>query len=423
MDRKRLVESGKNVLIVILATTMLLLSAQLGFISQTFDPAGLDGALGAEPSGWETASYGAAASPFCIVVTPETGAHCAVMYDGEAVDEAYARFSSSLGEALGSAGEPEVVTTGEWEAALSGCGVYFDFLSDQLLSVVAGWFGISASGDTARHTARRICLTADSSGVSLYYISAREGIGYRCATMLSYTDLFSKIEEYLPDGTAFNFELETPFGLVDSCAVIRSGPLSISSVSVKNPLAGAAGADELMSAFGMNSILAEPYSEANGAHGYVEGDAVLRVAADGTLTYWGKDRSEAKVSLSPAEAVEAARVLCKKTLGANCGEASLYMSYISYVSVSDTYSMRFDYVLNGLPVVFSNGESAAELTLTGTGITSAKMQFREYSSLQTAEEPLPALQAAAAVEALGGGEPMLSYIDNLSSVSVGWVIR
>ena len=53
--------------------------------------------------------YAPAAAPYCIVLTPEDGAHCAVMYSGEELAETYGRFSAMLGEAPGTpvAAEPD----------------------------------------------------------------------------------------------------------------------------------------------------------------------------------------------------------------------------------------------------------------------------------------------------------------------------
>ena len=67
--------------------------------------------------------YAPAAAPYCIVLTPEDGAHCAVMYSGEELAETYGRFSAMLGEALGSSFGAEAVTEDDWRAALGGQGL------------------------------------------------------------------------------------------------------------------------------------------------------------------------------------------------------------------------------------------------------------------------------------------------------------
>ena len=98
--------------------------------------------------------YAPAAAPYCIVLTPEDGAHCAVMYNGEELAETYGRFSAMLGEALGSSFGAEAVTEDDWRAALGGQGVYFDFYNDFLLSTYAIWLGTTMTGDSSGHRGR-----------------------------------------------------------------------------------------------------------------------------------------------------------------------------------------------------------------------------------------------------------------------------
>lgn len=424
-DKRRLIETGKSALIVILAVTALILSIKVWLFPGVSNSDVFNGVLALQGQSTDSAGggYTAAATPFCIVVTPVSGTHCALIYDDKAVAAAYERFSANLGEALGSAGEPEAISDAEWEAALSGCGVYFDFLSDQPLDALASWFDITASGGTALHTARRICLSVDSSGVSLYYVRAREGTAYRCSTKLSSADISGKLQGYLPDGSNFNFELESPFSLVDSCAVITPGLLSIPSVTAGNPVSSDAEDDEILASFGMNSILAVPYAETDGSEVFVEGETTLRIETNGTVIFGRTGHVEQAGSLTTAQAIETVRATCEKTLGRLCGSATLYLSYIWHNPDTDVYYIRFDYALNGLPVSFTDGASAAAFTLTGDVITSATMIFREYSTADTTEAPLPALQTAAAVQAAGGGEPVLSYTDDLTAVAVNWTIK
>jgi hypothetical protein len=425
-DKKRLIEDGKTALIVILVISALMLSVRIWLLPDVSDSEVINGVLSLQVGAADSSSgtYKAAAAPFCVVVTPAAGAHCTLIYDDTAVASAYERFSANLGEALGSAGEPEAISEEEWEAALSGCGVYFDFLSDQPLDALAGWLGITASGSTALHTARQICLSADASGgVSLYYVRTREGTACRCTTKLSGTDLCGKLEGYVPDGSKFNFEQESPFSLVDKCALITQGQLSIRSVTAEDPISGETESDTILASFGMNSILADHYPEADGAEVFVEGENTLRIETSGTVIFSRTGHAEQTGTLTTAQAIETARVACEKALGQYCGSAVLYLSYIWHDSATDVYVIRFDYALNGLPVSFTSGASAAEFTLTGDEITSAMMIFRSYSNTDKTEAPLPALQAAAVIQASGGGEPVLAYTDDMASVGVNWTIR
>ena len=160
--RTALRESGKSVLIVALAISALVLAYHVGLFSGL---TGLGGVLGESVRQEDIAgaAYVSAASPFTVVVTPEAGTHCAVQYDGQSLESVYARFSPSLGEALGSSGTPTPVTEEEWYSALAGQGVYFDYLDEQYIPVLARWLGTDVTGGAALHMARRFCLARSGS--------------------------------------------------------------------------------------------------------------------------------------------------------------------------------------------------------------------------------------------------------------------
>ena len=102
-DKRRLVEWGKNLLIAALAVSALMLSGiadtARDFIGgETYQPrlAGTGTSL----------QHSAASHPLTVMVTSAANAHYGVKYDSAALDEVYTRFTASLGEAIGSAGEP-----------------------------------------------------------------------------------------------------------------------------------------------------------------------------------------------------------------------------------------------------------------------------------------------------------------------------
>lgn len=107
--------------------------------------------------------------------------------------------------------------------------------------------------------------------------------------------------------------------------------------------------------------------------------------------------------------------------GNSCGEAELWLSYAYFDRESEEYTFRFDYVLNGLPVSISGRESAVELHIRGKTVSYASILFRSYSTTGAMETPLPAYLALTLVEADGGGEPVLSYSDDLERVKIDWI--
>ncbi len=418
-NRRRAVSWAQNIIILVLVIgAVVLVSGRAGFGAENaagpFQAPSQDGAGGRD--------YGAAAEPMCVLVTPENGVHSAAMYDSRALEAYYTMYSSSLAEALGSAGEPEEVTDSQWRSALMGTGVYFDYYTDCQLSSLAIWLGADGMGSSASlHTARRLCLSLEDGEVMLYYMRERTGTAYRCSTELSYTELAGRISGVSPNGAQFAFERdELPD--VDECTVITDGEIDVHTVSGTNTI-GNVDADELMVAFGINSNLAQGYYEADGTGVYLEGMVTLRLGTNGDVRFTDRTESENEgVELSPTDAVEFTRRILDRTVGLENGVASIRLSYISYDRSTQEYTLRYDYAIDGLPVSLYGRECAAEFRLTGGILTYADILFRSYSYTGGTESPLPAALNAAAVQALGGGEPRLVYMDNYSDVSAKWII-
>ena len=369
--------------------------------------------------------YSAAADPMCIVITPEDGFHYAAMHDARSLNESYARYSAALAEALGSAGEPEAVSEEEWRAALEGSGVYFDYYADVQLSTLSVWLGSEMGSSAGTHSARRFCLSISDGEVVLYYLRERNvpvKTAYRCSTELSYSDLTGRVSESTPNGARFAFELDGELDAIDAYTVVSSEEISVHTVTGENSL-DQSGADGLMAAFGLNSNLVQYYSEADGTDVYLEGSVVLRLGSNGVLRFTNRSElSEPAADLSPADAVELSRRLLESTAGGGTGVASLRLTYIYFDSSQREYTLRYDYEIGGLAVSLQGSECAAEIRVSGAAVTYADIIFRSYSYTGGTERPLPSRLAAAIVQAGGGGEPRLTYMDTYGSVAADWIV-
>lgn len=417
---RRAVGLLQDAVIVILVAVAVLLATSGG----TLDLSGkLDQAVQGNSSPSGAGGYSEAAKPLSFMLTPETGVHCSVMYDGDALELAYERYSTTLAEALGSSGAPEKIDWESWESALHGTGIYFDYYGDFQLSILAIWLGTEITGEAAGHSARRFCLSVEGDDVYLYYIRERGTYSaYRCETAVPASQLMSRLVECKPNGAEFNFELDRPYYGVDSYSIIAQGDLRLPSVSSENSL-HSANTNELMSTLGMNPYLALSYPESDGGSVMIEGEATLRLGADGELRFSRRitDEEGDVARLSPSDAIEFARRLVDDMAGNSCGEAELWLSYAYFDRESEEYTFRFDYVLNGLPVSIPRRESAVELHIRGKTVSYASILFRSYSTTGAMETPLPAYLALTLVEADGGGEPVLSYSDDLERVKIDWI--
>ena len=413
--KKRLLELGKDVVILLLIVSALLLGRQSGLIGRLRP----GGERSGEGEGTVSVGVSAAATPFAMAVVSERGGgRCGLTHGLARVGEMYDRFSAALGEALGSSGEPVSVPESAWREALEGPGVYFDYLYDQPLSLLAVWLGTEMSGGAASHTARRLCLALEGESLALYYIRARYGEYYRCETALSASTLSARLQEYNSNAASFVFETEGDCG-VDAYALLEGGTQRYDRVTATNPLRDATLLSALPGVFEFSAL--RSYSESDGTV-FVDGDATMRVSAGGTVSYRCKTDGLplGTAGMSPQTAVEAARALCQRGPGASCGAAALGLSALRYDQASDTYFISFEYAVNGVPVRLTEG-AAVELTVTGGRLQEAVLRYRSYAAEAEGLVPLPSVQALAAAKAMGGGALALTYIDTQRSVSLQWL--
>jgi hypothetical protein len=433
-NRRRL-DRGKNVLIILLAVSALFLMSRtdyFGFIRLA--PTWLSSVFGLFQDGspdadaaeeGEIAGLTTASMPAAMAVTSANGGHFGVKYDGEALNEHFGRFSASLGIALGSSGDPAAVTEREWQKALSGEGVFFDYTEALPLNVLAQWLGSpTMNSEAGLYTARRLCLAKEGAGLTLFFISARDGQYYACKT-LSLSSLDAQLKASSPNGAYFAWEsADTPAGLDPYILILEEMP-TLHTLSVTNPFRDSLTGEELLTVFEMNSFTAIPYTESDGTVVYVEGDSSLRLYPDGTAVFrqsGGEILSAGGFGAS--DAVDMALYLAKAGVGAHCGAAGLYLSGLHYDPASGgSYTVTFDYAVNGIPVLYGDAH-AVSAVIRGGVVTRASMTFQKFTVTDGLESPLPMRQAAAIVSESGGGEPMLAYHEmSGDGIGLGWVFH
>lgn len=431
MKNKLLARIGwiKNLLIVLLLVSAVFLGSQTGLFSHlSLDTPLLGSTEKSRPEETAPESPAQAATPLMISVNLPDGSHHGIKYHSEALRQTYESFSGLLGEALGSSGEPVPVTAAQWESALCSSGVFFDFLYPQSLSALANWLGTEMDGDARNHTARRLCLAQDSSGLFLYYIRALDGCSYRCSTALDPQALSSRLSVYPSNSAFFAFEQPDSCGSLDPYSFFTGTLPQLEELNITNPLRTAGTVEGLLALFGMNSYVARQYPEADGTTVFVEGDATLRVSPGGEVSY--RQSGEAALTVSAAdqiptagEVAEAAWSLAAQSIGALCANGEITLSGMGYNTDAETYTVTFDYLSCGLPVRLAGGVSAAEITISGSAITQAHMHFRQFDLSGERAVPLPETQAIAVVQAGNGGEPLLAYLDKGSTAEPKWIIN
>lgn len=428
--KTNLIEQGKTALILLLFLSACFLSAQSGVLGEDgisdlkLWAATLVNGSNSAPVSSSGRKYEVVARPQVMAVFPEAGTRYAAMYSSE-VDSLYDRFSAYLGEALGTAGTPETVTRQAWEEALSGKGIFFDFIAPENLVCLAAWQGVSVPKSDLNHNARRLFLSVEETGIRLYYISEPDGMIYCCTTALDRSAVESRMAVYHSNDAWFAFEREETAALDPDVMILPGAKevwaLSVSSVNTATP------PEMFLQYFGMNSITATSYLETSGMTVYLDGDSTLRVSGDGRISYEYEAEAGSSenvpygVSALP-DIVDSMYRIVVNLAAESMGDSEIRLTSAAYDARKDTYTVWFAYFIDGMQICYASG-NAAEFTITGGTLTHAEIQLRQYQLTGETQIPLPFVQAAALAIAEGSTEPVRVYQDMGDFVTVSWRIR
>lgn len=366
-------------------------------------------------------------TPFAILLTDSGGAHSAVKYDAALKARAFSQFSAILGESLGSAGEARAITEKEWQAALKGQGVFFDYLYPLPLDLIALHVGASLNVSDTDFSVRRLFLGERSGSLCLYIRDEGRGAFYRMDTALSFAAL--NLDQRAGDlalpraGFAFSSKDEHP--LLDPYFIFSGETLqpaaadsAVLSVSLENGLIS-------METFFMNERASKRYDEADGSVVYVEGSSSLRISVSGSVIYAvtgsGGIPVENGSRASLADCVSAAASLVSKTVAASSGAAQVALTDIE--RSSGGYTISFGYYVNGIPVVCRGMGDCAKVRISAGNIVRAEFLYRSYALNGLSLSPLPE-NLAAVIADKDGGEPLLVYEDAYGGpLTCSWILN
>lgn len=425
MDEKRRSRRDflQNIAIVLLSLSAVVLIA----FSQLYTLSGEDGyvrKLLSPPTqtGEQAAAPGAELDvPVRVAVSGAYGRYGSVTMVTS--DETFRPLESLLAEALGSARGYTACEQAEFLAALDSSSVYYDFLSALPLSVLADRMGSAVDSSL---TARRLILSDQGSNGVRLYIQDERGICQTCSTAVSRSDLDAAVGRYEQGNAVFAFDLlETepasrdidPFSLL-----LTETPQDLSVLQASDALTDT---DALLTALRFNPRTNYRYPESNGAEVVVEGERSLRIQPDGTVLY--RSGGEAALTVDAAdpnaptalEAISGTASLLGRLPGTS-GAATLYLQSIYQNTTSSV--LRFGYQVGGVPIRFSDGTCAAEITLTGSTVSTMSLRFRQYTASGTAPLLLPLRQALAIAARSAGAGLSIGYVDSgASTVSPCWL--
>ena len=417
--RRRLIELGKDVLIVLLLCSAFWLAAQ----NQLLEPfTGLfrgEEVLPPEAGQTQTGDRAEAARPLRMAVSLSGGAEedCfGVLYDEEACGALFEQVAGVLAEALSSAGEPETIDRRQWENTLGAASsVLLDFQGSVPLSVLSGWLSGTEIGVDV--PVRRLVIAVQEDAVVLCCRNESDGSYLRLRSQVADPlHLARALASLTENGAFYAFQSETYTALDPDTLLLPEAPAPAAYVA-SNPMSGGqADLEELMEDLGLSINANGVYRGADGEWVARSGGGTLRLSDGGVAVYEAGEGAEERFALpggagaSLFEQVEVCRRTAAAALGGRSGQGRLYL--LSAAGTEEGLEVRFGLSLNGVPVLSEEGSAARFLVREGR-VVRFELRFRSYTALEETTAVMPPRQAVAALEAQGleGEELLLIYTD------------
>lgn len=430
-NMKKMVELGKDVLIVLLFCSALYLAFQSRLMAPAEDQAdwinpaqlGYDQGTGA--------GLGELIHPLQVCANGVGGTgdgRCVVRYNAEGSEDFFKQTAAVLMEAVSNLQGPEPISRRQWEEALTEkSSLLLDFYGALPWSFLSGWATGEASAVSA--TVRRVALVVEKDGVGLYFRDETSDEYYVClAPSVNVAQLGMMIMSLRDNGAFYAFELEWGEHM-DPDTVLQMETPRMTVYAVKNPLVW----DEET----MEQLITELGFAVSTSSFYRSGDELvarsgsdmLRLSDRGRLHYEADEGGSDHFLVSTAgnggghmEETELCRRIAANTLGTRSGEARLYLTGVKETGTGT--EITFGYSLDGVSVCLKEGAAARFLVQNGY-IAQFDLNFRSYVDSGAESAVLPPRQATAAMEALeleDGQELIMAYSDgDADQVSAGWI--
>ncbi len=408
---KKLAESAKTVIIIILILNGAFLASLTGLFDGFFSSGSLFGsgksAAGKAGNAASSSRNSLAALPLAAAVKGSSGLRYGVKYDEAGIAEVYGKLRTALGEALGSAMATEAINDSVWRAALSGQNAYLDYGADIPLEVLAKSLGTELlSGLDGR--ARRIIITGAGNGKALLYYMDGEGRAWRSQTQADWPEIGSLLDAYLPNGAQFAFEKSSLSASGPYQLILGSLPSLYKAAAEGSPFDGAA-AETASRVLGIGMHGDSSYTESDGTVVYLDSGGYMKLRADGYISYSASDGQGLAEAGGAADMAECAMSILEKIHASFAGDEELYFAGLS--EEGSVLRLSFRYVIHGVEVELYGGEAASAVFESGR-LTQLKIMIRSYKLTGETAEVLPEYQAAAAAGSLAeGSEARLVFPD------------
>lgn len=414
-----LVELGKDLLIVLLTCSALFLAARTPMATH------LRGWMAPpEPTQPAAARSGQLVYPYAMSVRNDKGLY-GVSYDGSAVDRAFERFASFLGEAISSAGTPEEIADPRWRALLDSPGVCWIFQGRPPLAALSDRLGIA---DELSGFGQSLVLAWDGRQM---WLAWQDGEAfYRVSTTVSYEGhLAVALDDFSPNGAAFAYTLseDEAYDALDPYVLVTMAAPQPNVYTALSPDLTVVGEEQnrLLTALGFLSSPEASYVTADGLAVTESGDRLLLTPA-GEVSFRAGEETRYPVrergTISPLEAARSAGELLSQATSAWAGERDYVLTGVR--ETESGWEVTFHTRLDGVPVLTALDGWSARFLLENGRISEFYFTLRTYTvTEETTVLPHQRL-AAAAMRSLprGSGRLMLCYSDNRSQIlTAGWV--
>ncbi|MBR6522657.1 MAG: hypothetical protein IKT47_08300 [Oscillospiraceae bacterium] len=430
--KRKLQELLKSLLIVALAANALFLAYKSEVFSEFLSESKLagyfkKGELSSSQSGISADGndYKVAARPIVMAVMGDVGTRYAAKYDDGQLSSLYERTANIVGEALGSARLPQSCSENEWRNALARPGIYWDYKVEMPISILIRWLGMSTINENDDYADRFVTVINEQNGVDVYYANS-EGY-YKCDTAAAADSIGVVMQEFLPNGAYFAFESEEVKDMVEPYTIIVPELADKYLVESVNIIENKRVKEQAAEMLGISLLGGTSYSEKNGTMVYVGVNGIMRVSADGRLSYSVSDYDYADAkdasAIDEGKVIEDAYRLVTDLRSAYTGAEDVYFSGIEKTENGVT-AVNFGYYIGGAAVVQNRGK-AATVVYDNERMISIDIWMRGYTLTDEKATMLPELQAAAIAGGLenDGSLSLVYYDDGSETIAPAWVVE
>lgn len=432
--RKRFLEWGQNLAILLLALSAILLISQ----SALYDGFGIFSTSQKEQQGLTEhpqpqGKSSMSVEPVSLVVQNPQGRY-GVQYDSKTTHQLFEdKLGSLLREALSGVKEVIPANREQWQDVLQGTGswIYYDFSTSLPLDTLPLWLGGEPSDAALKGVASTFLLTnVDQTYRLYYYDKVTQTYGICTLAEGSGERFLASISDIPQNGALFAFEDSKRFGALNENVMILPQIPIMPVYEVKNPIAmpDKATLEAIMRDLSFNPSAAKVFEPADGTAIKEGTAATLRIFNNGTISFHGQE-SDPRFPVSQENVgamIERAQELLLTLMANRCGDARPYLASIETKENGATL-LSFEYHLNGAPVKIYSEGYAAQFTIQNGFILDFTVHLRQYLPTEENSLILPERQAAANVKAMGktGHNLHLAYLDTGEElhIAANWILE